>query len=192
MKAVGLYRHLPVADPESLVDLELPAPQPGSRDLQVEVHSISVNPVDYKQRMRASPDERLPIVLGWDVAGIVRAVGAETTLFKPGDEVYYAGSIHRPGANAQLHLVDERIVGHKPRRLDFPAAAALPLTTLTAWESLFDRLGISRSGADRGKSILLIGARGRGRVHCDSARPASRGPARRRHRFSCRIGTVDP
>ena len=156
MKAVGLYRHLPVTDPESLLDLELPEPQPGGRDLLVEVRSISVNPVDYKQRLRAAADERPPIVLGWDVAGVVRGVGPDAWLFKPGDEVYYAGSIHRPGANAQLHLVDERIVGHKPGRLGFPEAAALPLTTLTAWESLFDRLGISRDGADRGKSILMI------------------------------------
>jgi NADPH2:quinone reductase len=159
MKAVGLYRPLPVTDPESLVDLELPVPQPTGRDLQVEVRAISVNPVDYKQRMRAAAATG-PIVLGWDVAGVVRAAGAEATLFKPGDEVYYAGSIQRPGANAEFHLVDERIVGRKPRQLDFSAAAALPLTTLTAWESLFDRLNISREGADRGKSILMIGAAG--------------------------------
>jgi zinc-binding alcohol dehydrogenase family protein len=159
MKAVGLHRPLPITDPESLVDLELPVPQPAGRDLQVEVSAISVNPVDYKQRMRATPGSG-PTVLGWDVAGVVRAVGPDATLFRPGDEVYYAGSIHRPGANAQFHLVDERIVGRKPRQLDFPAAAALPLTTLTAWESLFDRLGIARDGSDRGKSILMIGAAG--------------------------------
>ena len=159
MKAVGLYKHLPSADPESLVDLDLPKPEPGPHDLLVQVRAISVNPVDYKVRARDVAGEQLPRVLGWDAAGVVQAAGADARLFKPGDEVYYAGSIHRPGANAEFHVVDERIVGHKPRKLDFAAAAALPLTTLTAWESLFDRLGVARSG-DRGKSVLMIGAAG--------------------------------
>jgi len=160
MKAVGLYRNLPIDDPESLVDLELPKPAPAGRELLVEVKAISVNPVDYKVRARPDPSAQLPRILGWDVAGVVREVGEAAELFKPGDEVYYAGSINRPGANSEFHVVDERIVGHKPRKLGFAAAAALPLTTLTAWEGLFDRLGISSSGADRGKSLLLIGAAG--------------------------------
>jgi NADPH:quinone reductase len=160
VRAVGLYKHLPVDDAESLVDLDVPKPAPAGRELLVEVKAISVNPVDYKIRLRAAPDEQLPRILGWDVAGVVSEVGPEATLFKRGDEVYYAGSIQKPGANSEYHVVDERIVGHKPRKLNFAAAAALPLTTLTAWEGLFDRLGISRSGADRGKSLLLIGAAG--------------------------------
>ncbi|MGC4088137.1 MAG: zinc-binding alcohol dehydrogenase family protein [Polyangiaceae bacterium] len=121
---------------------------------------FSVNPVDYKSRAPKEQVEPTPRILGWDAAGVVRAVGSEVTLFKPGDEVYYAGSIKRPGANAELHLVDERIVGKKPKRLGFAEAAALPLTALTAWESLFDRLGISSTGANAGKSVLLIGGVG--------------------------------
>jgi NADPH:quinone reductase len=160
MKAVGLYRNLPIDDPESLVDLEIPKPAPVGRELLVEVKAISVNPVDYKIRARPDPGLQGPRILGWDVAGVVREVGNGVQLFKPGDEVYYAGSIHKPGANSEYHAVDERIVGRKPRNLSFAAAAALPLTTLTAWEGLFDRLGIARSGADRGKTLLLIGAAG--------------------------------
>ncbi len=160
MKAVGLQRNLPIDDPESLVDLEVPKPAPTERELLVEIKAISVNPVDYKVRARRDPNGQFPRILGSDAAGIVREVGPRVELFKPGDEVYYAGSIHKPGANSEYHVVDERIVGHKPRKLGFGAAAALPLTTLTAWEGLFDRLGISRSGADRGKTVLLIGAAG--------------------------------
>jgi len=160
MKAVGLYRNLPVDDAESLVDLDVPKPAPTGRELLVEVKAISVNPVDYKIRARPDPNAQLPRILGWDAAGIVRDIGPAVQLFKPGDEVYYAGAINKPGANSEYHVVDERIVGHKPRKLGFAAAAALPLTTLTAWEGLFDRLGISSSGADRGKSVLLIGGAG--------------------------------
>lgn len=160
MKAVGFYRNLPIDDVESLVDLEMLKPAPARRELLVEVKAISVNPVDYKVRARPDPNAQVPRILGWDAAGIVREVGPSVQLFKPGDEVYYAGSIAKPGANSEYHVVDERIVGHKPRKLGFAAAAALPLTTLTAWEGLFDQLGISRSGADRGKTLLLIGAAG--------------------------------
>jgi NADPH:quinone reductase len=160
MKAVGLYRNLPIDDPESLVDLEVPQPAPAGCELLVEVKAISVNPVDYKVRARPDPNAQLPRILGWDVAGVVREVGPSAQLFKPGDEVYYAGSIAKAGGNSEYHVVDERIVGHKPRKLGFAAAAALPLTTLTAWEGLFDQLGIARSGADRGKTLLLIGAAG--------------------------------
>jgi NADPH:quinone reductase len=138
----------------------VPKPVPSARELLVEVKAISVNPVDYKVRARPDPNAQLPRILGWDAAGVVREVGPSAQLFKPGDEVYYAGSINKPGANSEYHVVDERIVGRMPRKLTFAAAAALPLTTLTAWEGLFDRLGIARSGADRGKTLLLIGAAG--------------------------------
>ncbi|HEY4386564.1 MAG TPA: zinc-binding alcohol dehydrogenase family protein [Ktedonobacteraceae bacterium] len=161
MKAVGLYRYLPISDPESLLDLEVEKPVPGHRDLLVRVKAISVNPVDTKIRAPKEQVESSPRILGWDVAGIVEQVGEGCRLFKPGDEVYYAGSITRPGGNSEFHLADERITGRKPKSLDFAQAAALPLTTLTAWEGLFDRLGISqRLAENQGKRILIIGAAG--------------------------------
>jgi NADPH:quinone reductase len=160
VKAIGLYRYLPIEDPESLLDLEVEDPKPTGRDLLVEVKAIAVNPVDYKSRAPRPQVESTPKILGWDVAGVVKAAGPETTLFKPGDAVYYAGSRTRPGGNSELHLVDERIVGRKPRNLRFADAAALPLTTLTAWEALFDRLDVSKAGADRGKSVLIVGGAG--------------------------------
>ena len=160
MKAVGLFRNLPIDDPESLVDVDIPKPAAAGRELLVEVKAISVNPVDYKVRARPDPGLQGPRILGWDVAGVVREVGPSVRLFKAGDQVYYAGSINKPGANSEFHVVDERIVGHKPRKLGFAAAAALPLTTLTAWEGLFDQLGVARAGADSGKTLLLIGAAG--------------------------------
>ena len=160
MKAIGLYRYLPIDDPESLLDLEVEEPKPAGRDLLVEVKAIAVNPVDYKSRAPRPQVESTPKILGWDVAGVVKAAGPETTLFKPGDAVYYAGSRTRQGGNSELHLVDERIVGRKPRNLRFADAAALPLTTLTAWEALFDRLGISKTGADAGRSVLIVGGAG--------------------------------
>ena len=160
MKAVGLYRYLPIDDPESFLDLELDAPVAGGHDLLVEVKAISVNPVDAKRRAPKDTVEKTARVLGWDVAGVVRSAGPEVTLFKPGDAVYYAGSILRPGGNSELHLVDERIVGRKPANLSFAEAAALPLTTITAWEGMFDRMGISRGGADAGKTLLIIGGAG--------------------------------
>ena len=138
-------------------DVELPKPAPTGHDLLVKVEAISVNPVDTKQRKLDSP---APRVLGWDAAGTVEAVGPEVTLFKPGDAVYYAGDVTRPGANSELHLVDERIVGAKPRRLDFAQAAAMPLTAITAWEAFFDRMKIDLGGKDSGKSILIIGGAG--------------------------------
>jgi alcohol dehydrogenase len=160
MKAVGLTRYLPIDDAQALVDVELDAPVATGRDLLVEVRAIAVNPVDYKVRSPKDKIEPAPRVLGWDAAGVVKAVGDKVTLFAPGDEVYYAGSIARQGCNSELHLVDERIVGHKPKTLGFAEAAALPLTTLTAWEGLFDRLGVSRAGDHRGASVLLIGGAG--------------------------------
>ena len=160
MKAIGLYRYLPIDDPESLLDLEVEEPKPAGRDLLVEVKAIAVNPVDYKSRAPRPQVESTPKILGWDVAGVVKAAGPEATLFKPGEAVYYAGSRTRQGGNSELHLVDERIVGRKPRNLRFADAAALPLTTLTAWEALFDRLGISKTGADAGRSVLIVGGAG--------------------------------
>lgn len=158
MKAIAYTRHgLPIEDPQALVEIDLPVPEPGPRDLRVKVHAVSVNPVDTKVR-RNMPTEA-PRVLGWDAVGIVDAVGAEVGLFKPGERVWYAGSIARPGSDAEYHLVDERIVGHAPRRLDDAAAAALPLTAITAWELLFDRLGIAEGGGE-GQTLLVVGAAG--------------------------------
>jgi zinc-binding alcohol dehydrogenase family protein len=152
MKAIAVINN-------TLHDIEQPAPQAQGRDLIVRVEAISVNPVDHKVRSSPAEDDA-PRVLGWDVAGVVTAVGPDASLFKVGDQVFYAGSITRPGANSELHAVDERIVGRKPATLGFEQAAALPLTSITAWEALFDRLGVSRSGADEGKSILIIGGAG--------------------------------
>ncbi|EJN08026.1 zinc-binding alcohol dehydrogenase family protein [Herbaspirillum sp. YR522] len=158
MKAIVYTQHgLPTSDERALVDIELPDPTPGPRDLLVEVKAVSVNPVDTKIRRGAAVTA--PRVLGWDAAGVVRAVGAEVSLFKPGDEVFYAGSLTRPGANSQLHLVDERIVGRKPSSLDMADAAAIPLTAITAWELLFDRVGVPENGGE-GRRLLVIGAAG--------------------------------
>ncbi|MET0516319.1 MAG: zinc-binding alcohol dehydrogenase family protein [Nitrospiraceae bacterium] len=159
MKAVGLYKSLPIDHPEALLDVDVPKPTPGERDLLVAVKAIAVNPVDYKVRSRLSTNTTLRI-LGWDAAGIVDAVGPGVTLFKPGDAVYYAGDITRPGCNAEHHVVDERIAGRKPLSLDFPQAAALPLTTITAYEALFDRLGIDVEGRQHGRTVLIIGGAG--------------------------------
>lgn len=160
MKAVALDAPLPVDDPACLRDVELPDPEPGPRDLLVEVRAVSVNPLDTKMRMRSRPKPGQWAVLGWDAAGVVRAVGPEVSLFAPGDRVWYAGAIDRPGCDAQLHCVDERIVGRMPESLDFPAAAAMPLTTITAWEMLFDRLRIGRGEEERNRSLLVIGGAG--------------------------------
>jgi len=173
MKAVALTRYLPISDPESLIDVELPNPEPRAHDLLVRVEAVSVNPVDTKQRAPKPGVEAHPKVLGYDAAGVVEAVGADVTLFKPGDAVWYAGDITRPGSNAQYQLVDERIVGHKPKTLDFARAAALPLTTITAWELLFDRMRLDLDGADAGKSLLIIaGAGGVGSIAIQLARRA--------------------
>ena len=160
MRAVG-YRHsLPIENADSLLDIEIDKRPPQGRDLQVAVRAISVNPVDTKVRKRAAPKEgEPPKVLGYDATGVVAAVGPDVTLFKAGDEVWYAGSIIRPGTNSEFHLVDERIVGNRPKSLDFAAAAALPLTSITAWEVLFDRFGIARDGGE-GKSLLIVGGAG--------------------------------
>ena len=160
MKAIAYYASLPITDPESLQDIELPAPVAGPRDLLVEVKAISVNPVDTKVRQNVAPENGAAKVLGWDVAGVVKAVGSDVTLFKAGDKVYYAGSLVRPGGNSELHTVDERIVGHMPQSLGFAEAAALPLTAITAWELLFERLQVTEGKDDQGQSLLIVGAAG--------------------------------
>lgn len=156
MKAIVYSQNgLPIADPQSLYETELPKPQPGPRDLLVKIRAISVNPVDTKVRNGAPTDA--PRILGWDAVGEVEAVGAEVSLFKPGDEVFYAGSIVRPGSYAEYGLVDERIAGRKPQSLSDADAAALPLTSLTAWELLFDRLEVK---PDEDAALLIVGAGG--------------------------------
>jgi len=160
MKAVGLRRYLPIDDPEALLDVELPRPVAAGHDLLIEVRAVAVNPVDTKVRRSRDTSEDPPRVLGYDAAGVVSEIGPDVTLFSPGDAVYYAGDITRPGSNAEFQLVDERIVGRKPTSLSFAEAAALPLTAITAWESFFDRLGIDPHGGNAGQSILIIGAAG--------------------------------
>jgi len=160
MKAVAYYQSLPADNPEALQDVQLAEPSPGAHDLLVEVRAISVNPVDTKIRLGVKPENGTAKVLGWDAAGIVKAVGSEVSLFKPGDKVFYAGAIDRAGANSELHLVDERIVGHMPGSLSFAEAAALPLTAITAWELLFERLQVAEGSADQGQSLLIVGAAG--------------------------------
>lgn len=160
MKAIAYYHSLPITDPQSLQDIELPEPVAGPRDLLVEVKAISVNPVDTKVRQNVQPEDGAAKVLGWDVAGVVKAVGSEVTLFKTGDKVFYAGSIARAGGNSERHVVDERIVGHMPKTLGFAEAAALPLTAITAWELLFERLQIQEGQDDQGQSLLIVGAAG--------------------------------
>lgn len=161
MKAVGLTRYLPIDDPESLQDIELPRPKVLGHDLLVHVRAIAVNPVDTKVRKPKDKIESSPRVLGWDAAGEVVETGPDCTLFKVGDKVYYAGDVTRQGSNAEYQLIDERIVGGMPQSLSYEQAAALPLTTMTAWESLFSRLGIPlRPEQNQGKSLLIIGAAG--------------------------------
>jgi zinc-binding alcohol dehydrogenase family protein len=160
MKAVAYYQSLPITDAKALQDIELPEPVAGPRDVLVEVKAISVNPVDTKVRQNVQPEQGAAKVLGWDVAGVVKAVGSEVTLFQPGDKVFYAGSLIRPGANSELHVVDERIVGHMPKSLSFAHAAALPLTAITAWELLFERLQISQAQQENQGSLLIVGAAG--------------------------------
>jgi len=160
MKAIG-YKHSHAIDhPDALIDIDLPEPAAHGRDLLVDVHAISVNPVDTKVRRGVSPKAGEARVLGWDAAGIVRAVGDQVTLFKPGDRVMYAGSLLRPGTNSERHLVDERIVGRAPDSLDFDAAAALPLTAITAWEMLFERLQIPQDKTAKSGTLLIVGAAG--------------------------------
>jgi zinc-binding alcohol dehydrogenase family protein len=159
MKAVGYRQSLPIDNPAALEDIELPDPTPGERDLLVRVKAVSVNPVDTKVRKNAAPPAGQAKVLGYDAVGTVEAVGTAVTGFKVGDRVYYAGAIVRPGTNSELHLVDERIVALAPKSLDDAQAAALPLTTITAYEVLFDRLGVPHGGG-AGQTLLVIGGAG--------------------------------
>ncbi|MGW2376203.1 zinc-binding alcohol dehydrogenase family protein [Kitasatospora sp. NPDC001683] len=159
MPAVAYRTSLPIDDPASLEDLELPLPQPGPHDLLVRVEAVAVNPVDHKVRQNADPGGE-PRVLGWDAAGTVVAVGEQVTLFRPGDDVYYAGALDRPGTNSRFHAVDERLTGPKPATLSFTEAAALPLTTLTAWEGLFERLGLRHGDLARTGTLLVTAAAG--------------------------------
>jgi zinc-binding alcohol dehydrogenase family protein len=160
MKAVGYKKSLPIEATEALIDFETAKPEPGGRDIRVAVKAISANPVDYKVRKRAAPPEGETKILGYDAAGIVDAVGSDVSLFKAGDEVFYAGSIQRQGTNSKFHLVDERIVGRKPKSLSFAQAAALPLTSITAWELLFDRLGAVPGKSLDPRTLLIVGGAG--------------------------------
>jgi zinc-binding alcohol dehydrogenase family protein len=160
MKAVGYQKSLPIDATEALIDFETAKPDPAGRDIRVAVRAISANPVDYKVRKRAAPPQGETKILGYDAAGIVDAVGPEVSLFKPGDEVFYAGSIQRQGTNAEFHLVDERIVGRKPKTLSYAQAAALPLTSITAWELLFDRLGAVPGKSLDPRTLLIVGGAG--------------------------------
>ncbi|WEX87666.1 zinc-binding alcohol dehydrogenase family protein [Sinorhizobium garamanticum] len=160
MRAVAYKTPQPITAETALIDVDLPVPSPEDRDLLVEIKAVSVNPVDTKVRASVQPEPNQPKVLGWDAAGVVKAVGPKVTLFQEGDEVFYAGALDRPGTNAEFHLVDERIVGRKPKSLGFAAAAALPLTAITAWETLFDRLKINDPVPGAANAVLIIGGAG--------------------------------
>src|SRR4051794_26450850 len=160
MKAVGYKKSLPIEHAQSLLDFEAAQPEAKGRDIRVAIKAVSVNPVDGKVRKRAAPPEGETKILGYDAAGVVDAIGPEVTLFKPGDEVFYAGSILRQGTNSEFHLVDERIVGRKPKTLSFTQAAALPLTSITAWELLFDRLGVVPGKSVDPRTLLIVGGAG--------------------------------
>lgn len=183
MKAIGYKVPGPIAADAALVDINLPRPVAAGYDILVEVKAVSVNPVDYKVRNSTPPADGDWKVLGWDAAGIVREVGPDVTQFELGDEVYYAGSITRPGTNAEFHLVDARIVGHKPASLSWAEAAALPLTTLTAWEAMFDRLDVAKPVPGAAEAILIIGGAG-GVVDRRPDRATAHGPHRHRHSLS--------
>jgi len=160
MRAIGYQQPGPIGRDDALVDIELPTPNPTGRDILVEVRAVSVNPVDTKVRKGNTPEPREWKVLGWDAAGIVTAVGPDAKLFHPGDEVFYAGAIGRPGTNSQFHLVDERIVGRKPKALGWAEAAAVPLTAITAWEAIFDRLDVAKPVPGAAVAILIVGGAG--------------------------------
>ncbi|MEM9173517.1 MAG: zinc-binding alcohol dehydrogenase family protein [Pseudomonadota bacterium] len=164
MKAIGYTDSLPISEADSLVEFDAPMPDAGPDDVLVKVCAISVNPVDYKIRMRRAPDDGSHAILGWDAVGEVITVGANVTEYAPGDRVFYAGDLNRPGSNAEFQAVDARIVGRKPTSLTDAQAAALPLTAITAWELLFEHLGIARRGEPTRlgmpESVLVIGAAG--------------------------------
>jgi zinc-binding alcohol dehydrogenase family protein len=158
MKAIGFFKCDPQTGAESLRDIDIPKPSPTGRDLLVKIEAVSINPVDVKTRSRVPADKKDATILGFDGAGVVESVGDQVRNFKPGDEVFYAGTLVRPGTYAEYHLVDERIVGPKPRTLNFPEAAAVPLTAITSWEMLFHRLAIPEGSA--GASVLIVGGTG--------------------------------
>ncbi|MEZ2410715.1 zinc-binding alcohol dehydrogenase family protein [Bosea sp. RCC_152_1] len=160
MKATAYRKAGPATNPDAFVEIDLPCPEPGPRDLLVRVHAVSVNPVDTKIRASGNPKDGEARILGFDAAGTVEAVGNEVTLFAPGHEVFYAGEVTRPGSNAEFQLVDERLVGHKPRSLNWADAAALPLTSITAWELLFDRLRVPYGVKRKAGTLLVIGGAG--------------------------------
>lgn len=160
MPAVGYLQSLPISDEQALIDLALPVPAPSPYDLLVKVEAIAANPVDYKIRQRRAPQSTDGIVsaevLGWDASGVVVATGDAVTAYKVGDAVFYAGALNRPGANSAYHLVDERLVGPKPQSLSYADAAALPLTAITAWEMLFDRLQLDQPSPQFKRKVLLV------------------------------------
>jgi NADPH2:quinone reductase len=161
MKAIGARQFLPVSNPDSLVEFETAVPAPGPHDLLVRVMACAVNPVDTKIRKALGDGPHdTPRILGFDAAGVVTAIGAQVTGFAPGDEVFYSGDVTRPGSNAEFHAVDARLVAKKPRSWSFAESAALPLVALTAWELLFERMGVDPAGADRGKALLVINGAG--------------------------------
>ena len=160
MRAVGFNSPQPITAETSLVDIDLPMPEATGHNLLVEIKSVSVNPVDTKVRNSAAVEEGQYRVLGYDAAGIVKAVGADVTLFRPGDEVFYAGAVNRQGTDAEFHLVDERIVGRKPKNLGFEEAAALPLTAITAYEAMFHRMKVQDAVPGAANAILIIGGAG--------------------------------
>jgi NADPH2:quinone reductase len=160
MKAIGFRTSLPITDENSFITFETAKPLANGRNLLVKIAAVAVNPVDFKVRQNSAKDKVLetPKIIGWDAVGTVEAIGDQVSLFKVGDEVYYAGDINKDGSNAEYQLIDERIVGKKPKTLSVAEAAAMPLTVLTAWEILFDRLRINEK--DKGKSLLIIGGAG--------------------------------
>ncbi len=170
MRAVAYKIPQAISAETSLIDVDLPVPTPEGRDLLVEIKAVSVNPVDTKVRAGSKPEPDQLRVLGFDAAGIVKAVGPGVKLFQPGDAVFYAGAINRPGSNAEFHLVDERLVGKKPETLDFPAAAALPLTAITAWEMLFHRLKVNDAVPGANAILIVGGAGGVGSIAIQLAR----------------------
>lgn len=159
MKVVGYFTPQPIDHADALLDLDLPAPTPGAHDLLVRVKAVSVNPVDVKVRASATPKDGAPRILGWDAVGVIEGLGADVQGFAVGDRVYYAGSITRAGTNAELHTVDARIAAHAPKTLNDAEAAALPLTSITAWELLFDRLAVP-AGGGQGQTLLVMGGAG--------------------------------
>jgi len=159
MKTIAAYKALPIDHPESLLDMDLPIPNPKEHDLLVKVRAVSVNPADYRVRKRITEGSTVTI-LGWDASGVVEKTGALVAEYKPGDEVYYAGDLNRPGCNSEYQLVDARVVGRKPKTIDHAHAAAIPLTSLTAWEALFERLQLPKAGKPVGRSLLIIGGAG--------------------------------